>query len=233
MQYPPVYGSYPQNYGIPGHYSEVPNKTIPSQLDNHYRADYYSAPYSVPAQNVITSSVTPNMASTQGMQHLYSRVPHTVESSGPIQGMVSSTSQFHTSVSQSYSSFVSPYSSSALHSASSSVPTQGFVAPSGHYAMPSLSSAAYPNVSYPPMSIGTPYGQVPTSHGVPALGHSTNAYSSQSRTTPTVQQKVPLGYHSTSWSAPDLQSTEGSHGGSFAGSLPRSGNPMSTGTVPQ
>ncbi|XP_015281791.1 PREDICTED: protein transport protein Sec24B [Gekko japonicus] len=232
MQFPSVYGSYPQNYGIPsGHYSEMPNKAIPSQLDNHYRADYYSSHYSVPAQNVITSSVTPNVASPQGLQHLYSRVPHTVESSGPIQGMVSSASQLHTSVSQSYSSFVSPYSSSALHSVSSSVPSQGFVAPPGHYAMPSVSTAAYPNVSYPPVSIGTPYGQVPTSHSVPALGHAkeANAYSSQSRTIPAVQQKVPLGYNSASWSAPELQSTEGSHGGSFAGSLSRSVNPMSTG----
>lgn len=234
MQFPSVYGSYPQNYGIPsGHYSEVPNKAIPAQLDNHYRADYYSAHYSVPAQNVITSSVTPNMASTQGLQHLYSRIPHTVESSGPIQGMISSASQLHTSVSQSYSSFASPYNSSALHSVTSSVPSQGFVAPSSHYAMPAISSAAYPNVSYPPMSVGTPYGQVPTSHSVPALGHSkeANAYSSQNRTPSTVQQKVPSGYHSTSWSAPELQSTEGSRGGSVAGSLPRSGNPLSAGTV--
>ncbi|XP_054846009.1 protein transport protein Sec24B isoform X1 [Eublepharis macularius] len=232
MQYPSVYDSHPQNYGIPsGHYSQVPSKAAPSQLDNHYGAHYYSTHYSVPAQNVITSSVTPSVASTQGLQHLYNRVPHTVESSGPVQGMVSSASQLHTSVSQSYSLFGSPYSTSALHSASSSVPSQEFVVPSGHYAMPTASSAAYPNVSYPPMSIGTPYGHVPTSYSVPALGHTkeANAYSSQNRATPTVQQKVPLGYNSVSWPAPELQLTEGNRGGSSAGSSTNSSNPMSTG----
>ncbi|XP_048365416.1 protein transport protein Sec24B isoform X2 [Sphaerodactylus townsendi] len=227
MQFPSVYSSYSQNYGIPsGHYTEVPSKAGPSQLDNHYRGNYYSTRHSVPAQNVIASSATPHVASTQGLQHLYSRAPHTVESSGPVHGMVSSASQLHTSISQSYSSFGSPYSTSALHSASSSVPSQGFVVPSGHYAMPSVSTAAYPNVSYPPLSIGAPYGQVPTSQGVPALGQV--AYS-QDRTAPAAQQKVPLGYNSASWSAPELQSTEGKRGGSFTGSLPNPGNPMSTG----
>ncbi|XP_062992345.1 protein transport protein Sec24B isoform X2 [Elgaria multicarinata webbii] len=233
MQFSPGYGSHPQNYSAPsGHYSQVPNKAIPSQLDNHYGADYYSTHYSVPAQNVNAPSVTSKMLSTQGSQHLYNRAPHIAEPSGPIQGMISSASQLYTSVSQSFSSFGSPYSNSVLHSVSSSVPSQGFVAPSGHYAMPAVSNVAYPNVSYPSMSIGSPYGQVPTSHSVPALGHlqEANAYSSQNRGPPTGQQRVPLGYNSASWSAPELQSAQMNHSGSFAGSLPEASNPMSTGS---
>ncbi|XP_066488496.1 protein transport protein Sec24B isoform X2 [Tiliqua scincoides] len=233
MQFSSGYGSYPQNYNAPlGHYSQVPNKAIPSQLDNHYGVDYYSAPYSVPAQNVITSSVAPIVSSTQGSEDLYNRATRTVESSGPIQGMSSPASQLHTSISQSYSSFGSPYSNSALHSASNSVPSQGFVAPSGHYAMPSGSGVAYPNISYPSMSIGSPYGQVPISHSVPALEHlkEANVYPRQNKTTPAVQHRVPLGYNSASWATPKHPLTQANCSGNFAGSLPDASNPMSTGT---
>ncbi|XP_044284520.1 protein transport protein Sec24B isoform X2 [Varanus komodoensis] len=232
MQFSAGYGSHPQNYSAPsGHYSQVPNKAIPSQLDNHYGADYFSAQYSVPAENVNASPVTSKILSTQGSQHLYNRAPHVAESSGPVQGMTSS-SQFHTSVSQSFSSYGSPYSNSALHSVSASVPSQGFVAPSAHYAMPAISSVAYPNVSYPSMSIGCPYGQVPTSHSVPAPGHlqEANAYSDQNRGPSIGQQRVPLSYSSASWSAPELQSTQVNHSGNFAGSVSEASSPIGTGS---
>lgn len=232
MQFSSGYGGYPQNYNTPlGHYSQAPNKAIPSQLDNHYGVDYYSAHYSVPAQNVITTSVAPNMSSMQGSEDLYNRVTHTAGSSGPIQGMNSSASYLHTSISQSYSSFGSPYSTSVLHSASSSVPSQGFVAPSGHYAMPAGSSVAYPNVSYPSMPIGSPYGQVPTSHSMPALEHlkEANVYPRQNKTTPVVQHRAPLGYNSASSATPQYQSTQENCSGNFAGSLPNASNPVNTG----
>ncbi|XP_020664496.2 protein transport protein Sec24B isoform X1 [Pogona vitticeps] len=233
MQFFSGYGSHPENYSAPsGHYSQVPSKAIPSQLDNHYSADYFSAHYSVPAQNVNTSSVTPKMLSTQGAQHLYSRAPHIAESSGPLQPLISSASQLPTSISQSYSSFGSPYSNSALHSANSSVPSQGFGSSSGHYTMP-VSSTAYPNVSYPSMPIGSLYGQVPTFHSVPALGHSkeVNAYFSQNRVPPTGQQTVSSGNNSASWSAPELQSAQKNHSGSIAGSMPQESNPVCTGSL--
>ncbi|XP_034969330.2 protein transport protein Sec24B isoform X1 [Zootoca vivipara] len=234
MPFSPGYGSHPQNYSAPtGHYSQVPNNIIPSQLDNHYGADYYSAHYSAQAQNVNASSMTPKMLSMQGSQYLYNREPHIVESSGPVPGMVSSASQLHTSISQSYSSFGTPYSNSALHSASSSVPSQGFVAPSGPYATPVASSAAYPNVSYPSMSVGSPYGQVTASHNIPAFGHpiEANAYSSsQNRAPPAGQQRVPLSHSSATWSAPELQLAQKNHSGSFAGSLPQASNPAGTGS---
>ncbi|XP_061441405.1 protein transport protein Sec24B isoform X2 [Rhineura floridana] len=233
MQFSPGYGSHPQNYSAPsGHYSQVP-KIIPSQLDNHYGADYYSAQYSVPEQNVNASSVASKRLSTQQPQYLYNREPHIVESSRPIQGMVSSASQLHTSISQSYSSFASPYSNSVLHSASSTVPSQGFAAPSCPYATPAVSSAAYPNVSYPSTSIGSSYGQVTTSHSVPAFGHSkeANAYlSNQNRAPPTGQQRVPLGHSSATWPASELQLAQENCSRSFAGSLPEASNPVSTGS---
>ncbi|XP_053113036.1 protein transport protein Sec24B isoform X2 [Hemicordylus capensis] len=231
MQFASGYGAHSQNYSAPsGHYSQVPNKTIPSQLDNHYGADYYSAHYSAPAQNVIASSVAPNMPSTQ---QLYHRAPHTAESSGPFQGMNYSAQQLHASISQSVSSFGSPYPTSVLHSASSSVPSQGFVvAPYTRSA--AVSSVAYPNVSYPSMPIGSPYGQVPTSHSIPAPGHlkEANDYFSQNRATLPVQPVVPLGYNAASWSAPELHLAQENRSGSFAGSLPDASNPLSTG-LPQ
>lgn len=221
MQFSSGYGGYPQNYHAPlGHYSQVPNKAVPSQLDNHCGVDYYSAHCSVPAQNVITSSVAPIMSST-------------VEPSAPVQGMSSPVSQLYTSVSQSYSSFSSPSSTSALYSTSSPVPSQGFVAPSAHNVMPAGSSVAYPNVSYPSMSIGNPYGQVPTSHSVPALEHlkEANVYPRQNKTAPAVQHRSPLGYNPTSWATPGHPSTQENCIGNFAGSLPPAGNPVSTGIV--
>ncbi|XP_042325070.1 protein transport protein Sec24B isoform X2 [Sceloporus undulatus] len=228
MQFSPGYGSYPQNYSAPsGQYSQVPSKAIPSQLDNHY----YSAHYSVPAQNVNAPSVTPKMMNTQGSQYLYNRAPHLAESSGPTQGMISSASPLHTNISQSYSSFGSPYSNSVLHSDSSSVPSQGFVHPPSHYTMPAVSPAAYPNVSYPSEFIRSPYGQVPTSHSVLALPKEANIYSSQNRAPTTIQQTAPVNYNSASWPTPELQLAQENHNVSFAGSLPEGSNPMITGSL--
>uniref|UniRef100_A0A803TNW6 SEC24 homolog B, COPII coat complex component n=1 Tax=Anolis carolinensis TaxID=28377 RepID=A0A803TNW6_ANOCA len=216
MQFSSGYGSYSQNY------SQVPNKAVPSQLDNHY----YSAHYSVPAQNVNAPVVTSKMLNAQGSQYLHNRAPHFVESSGPIQGMISSASQLHPNISQSYSSFGSPYSNSVLHSDSSSVPSQGFFPPSSHYIMPAAPLTAYPNVSFPSESISSPYGQVPTSHSVPALGYPKEAstYSSQNRVPPTGQRTAHLGYNSTSWSTPELQSAQENHTASFTGSLSETSN---------
>ncbi|XP_060635094.2 protein transport protein Sec24B isoform X2 [Anolis sagrei] len=222
MQFSSGYGSYPQNY------SQVPNKAAPSQLDNHY----YSTHYSVPAQNVNAPAVTPKMLNAQGSEYLYNRAPHFAESSGPIQGMISSASQLHTSISQSYSSFGNPYSNSVLHSDRSSVPSQGFVPPSSHYPMPAAPLTAYPNVSCPSEPISSPYGQVPTSHSVPALGYpkETSTYSSQNRVPPTGQRTAHLGYNSTSWSTPEFQSAQQNRTASFTGSLSEASNPVNRGS---
>ncbi|XP_026554005.1 protein transport protein Sec24B isoform X2 [Pseudonaja textilis] len=232
MQFSSGYGSQPQNYKAPsGNFSQVPSKAIPSQLENYYGADYYSAQCSVPAQNANVSSVTPKMLNSQGSQYLYNRAPHNAELPGPIQGTVPPSSQLHTSISQSYSSFSGPYNNSVLHSASSSVPSQGFVASSSHYPMPPVSNAAYPNIVYPPMSTDNPYGQMPSSQPVMAHGHlnAAGAYSNQTRAPPIGQPRVPLGYTSASWSAPELQQAQGNRS-SFTGSLPEANNMMSTGS---
>ncbi|XP_034298154.1 protein transport protein Sec24B isoform X1 [Pantherophis guttatus] len=232
MQFSPGYGSHPQNYKAPsGNFSQVPSKAIPSQLENYYGADYYSPQCSVPAQNANVSSVTPKMLNSQGSQHLYNRAPHNAEPPGPFQGTVPPASQLHTSISQSYSSFTGPYNNSVLHSASSSVPSQGFVASSSHYSMPPVSSAAYPNIVYPPMSTDNPYGQMPSIQPVMAHGHlnAAGAYSNQTRAPPIGPPRVPLGYTSASWSAPELQLAQGNHG-SFTGSLPEANNTMITGS---
>ncbi|XP_013920370.1 PREDICTED: protein transport protein Sec24B-like isoform X2 [Thamnophis sirtalis] len=231
MQFSPGYGSHPQNYKAPsGNFSQVPSKAIPSQLENYYGADY-SPQCSVPAQNANISSVTPKMLNSQGSQHLYNRAPHNAEPPGLFQGTVPSASQLHTSISQSYSSFTGPYNNSVLHSASSSVPSQGFVASSSHYPMPPVSSAAYPNIVYPPMSTDNPYGQMPSIQPVMAHGHlnAADAYCNQTRAPPTGQPRVPLSYISASWSAPEVQLAQGNHG-SFTGSLPEANNTMSTGS---
>ncbi|XP_070613990.1 protein transport protein Sec24B isoform X2 [Erythrolamprus reginae] len=232
MQFSPGYGSHPQNYKAPsGNYTQVPSRVIPSQLENYYGADYYSPQCSVPAQNANVSYMTPKMLNSQGSQHLYNRAPYNAEPPGPFQGTVPPASQLHTSISQSYSSFTSPYNNSVLHSASSSVPSQGFVASCSHYPMPPVSSAAYPNVVYPPMSTHNPYGRMPSAQPVMAHGHlnAAGAYSNQGRVPPIGQYSVPVGYTSASWSAPELQLAQGNHG-CFTGSLPEANNTMATGS---
>uniref|UniRef100_A0A8C8RQG4 SEC24 homolog B, COPII coat complex component n=1 Tax=Pelusios castaneus TaxID=367368 RepID=A0A8C8RQG4_9SAUR len=226
MQFPSGYGLHLENYSAPsGHYPQVPREAIPMQLDNQYGADYHPTCYSVPVQGVMTPSVGPSMLNTQ---QLYSRAPHPVESAGGLlQGGISSTSHLHTSTPQSYSALRSHYSSSA----NSSVASQGFPLYSGHYGMPAASSAVYPNLSYPSVSVGSPYGQVFTSQSLPAVGQfeETNAFSDQSTTVPhTLQQQVPLRYNSTSWSTSDFQSAQDNFSRNHTGSPARASNKINT-----
>ncbi|KFQ65479.1 Protein transport protein Sec24B, partial [Pelecanus crispus] len=198
MQFPSGYGSHSPNYSAPsGHYSQVPNKAAASHLDNQYKASYYPTYYSAPAQNVMIPSVGTNVLNTQESQQLYNKTPpHTVGSAeGLIQGAISSASYLHTSAQQSYSAFGNHYSASV----SSSVASQGFPLNSDHYTMPVVSSAMYPNVSYP-AAAGSVYGQAFTSQSLPAVGQfkETNTFSSQSTSVPhSLQQHVPVGYNST------------------------------------
>ncbi|XP_077671255.1 protein transport protein Sec24B isoform X2 [Eretmochelys imbricata] len=229
MQFPFGYGLHLENYSASsGHYPQVPHEAVPSQLNNQYVADYHSACYSIPVQSVITPSVGPSMLNTQQPQQLYSGAAHPVESAGGLtQGAISSASHLHTGVPQTYSALSSHYSSST----SSSVASQGFPLSSGHYAMPTVSSAVYPNLSYPSMSIGSPYGQVFTSQSLPAVGQfeETNAFPGQSSTVPrTLPHQVPLGYDSTSWSTSDFQSAQDNFSRNRTGSLAKASNQINT-----
>nr|XP_025038466.1 protein transport protein Sec24B [Pelodiscus sinensis] len=226
VHFPSGYSLNPENYSAPStHYPQVPHEAIPSQLDNQYIADYHSACYSVPAQSVMTHSIGPGMLNTQ---QLYGGAPHPVESSGGLlQEAVSSASHLHTSVPQSYSAMSSHY----ISSTSSSVASQGFPLSSGHYAMPSVSSAVYPHLSYPAMSIGSPYRQVLTSQSLPAVGQfkETNAFPGQSTIVPrTLQQQVTLGYNSTSWSTSDFQSAQENLSRNHTGSVAKASNQINT-----
>ncbi|XP_026354956.2 protein transport protein Sec24B isoform X3 [Ursus maritimus] len=235
MQVPSGYGLHPQNYIAPsGHYPQGPGKMTSLPLDSQC-GDYYSGLYTVPTQNV----VTPNTASQQpGAQHMYGRAPpapHIVGSApGSFQGAASSTSHLHTSASQLYSPFVNHYSSPAMYSANSSVASQGFPSTCGHYAMSTVSNAAYPSVSYPSLPAGDPYGQqMFTSQNAPTVrpvrdnsfsGHST-AISHPSPLPPPPshqyhQQQSLSGCSTLSWSASGLSSTQDNlirnHTGSLA-----------------
>ncbi|XP_062964055.1 protein transport protein Sec24B isoform X4 [Cynocephalus volans] len=170
MQVPSGYGLHHQNYIAPsGHYSQGPGKMTSLPLDSQC-GDYYSGLYTVPTQNV----VSPSTANQQpGAQQMYSRVPpapHIVGSTlGSFQCAASSASHLHTSASQPYSSFVNHYNSPAVYSANSSVASQGFPSTCGHYAMSTVSNAAYPSVSYPSVPAGDPYGQMFTSRNAPPV----------------------------------------------------------------
>ncbi|NXH20189.1 SC24B protein, partial [Bucco capensis] len=194
MQFPSGY-----SYSAPsGHYTQVPNKAVASQLDHHYRANYYPPYYSAPAQNVLTPSVGTNMVKPQESQQLYNKHPsHGMgPAEGPLQGAISSASYLPTSAQQSYSAFANHYSPSV----SSSVASQGFPPNSGPYSLPVVSSAMYPSVSYPPAMAGSVYGQAFTSQSLPAAGHfkETTVVSSQSTSVPhSLQQHPPMGYNTT------------------------------------
>ncbi|NXX21555.1 SC24B protein, partial [Podargus strigoides] len=229
MQFPSGYGSHPPNYSAPsGHYSQVPNKAAASHLDNQYRAGYYPTYYSAPAQNVTTPSVGTNLLNAQESQQLYNKTPHTVGSAeGPIQGAISSASYLYTSAQQSYTAFGSHYSTSV----SSSVASQGFPLNSGHYTMPVVSSAMYPNVSYP-ADAGSVYGQVFTSQSLPAVGQfkETNTFSSQSTSVPhALQQHVPVGYSSTLSTISSAQSVQDNLSRHLTGSVAKVNNQINTG----
>lgn len=230
MQFPSGYGSHPPNYSAPsGHYSQVPNKAAASShLDNQYRASYYPTYYSAPAQNVMTPLVGSSVLNTQESQQFYNKTPpHTVGSAeGPIQGAISPASYLHTSAQQSYSAFGNHYSTSV----SSSVTSQGFPLNSDRYAMPVVSTALYPNVSYPAAAGGV-YGQAFTSQSLPAVGQfkETNTFSSQSTSVPhSLQQHVPAGYNSTLSTLPSAQDNLSRH---LTGSVAKVNNQINTGMV--
>ncbi|XP_010125487.1 PREDICTED: protein transport protein Sec24B-like, partial [Chlamydotis macqueenii] len=233
MQFPSGYGSYPPNYSAPsGHYSQVPNKAAASHLDNQYNTSYYPAYYSAPAQNVITPSVSTNVLNTQESQQLYNKtLPHTVGSAeGPIQGAISSASYLHISAQQSYSAFGNHYSTSV----SSSVESQGFPLNSDRYTMPVVSSAMYPNVSYPSVAAGNVYGQAFTSQSLPAVGQfkETNTFSNQSTSVPhSLQQHVPVGYNSMLTTISSAQSVQDNLSRNLTGSVAKVNNQINTGGV--
>ncbi|KAK2519892.1 Sec24b [Columba guinea] len=233
MQFPSGYGSHPPNYSAPsGHYSQVPNKAAASShLDNQYRASYYPTYYSAPAQNVMTPLVGSSVLNTQESQQFYNKTPpHTVGSAeGPIQGAISPASYLHTSAQQSYSAFGNHYSTSV----SSSVTSQGFPLNSDRYTMPVVSTALYPNVSYPAAAGGV-YGQAFTSQSLPAVGQfkETNTFSSQSTSVPhSLQQHVPVGYNSTLSTFPSAQSAQDNLSRHLTGSVAKVNNQINTGGV--
>ncbi|NXJ95840.1 SC24B protein, partial [Corythaixoides concolor] len=232
MQFPSGYGSHPLNYSAPsGHYSQVPNKAAASHLDNQYRASYYPAYYSAPAQNVMTPSVGTSVLDTQESQQLYNKTPpHTVgPAEGLTQGAISSASYLHTSAQQSYSAFGNHYSTSV----SSSVASQGFPLNSDHYTLPVVSSAVYPNVSYP-VATGSVYGQAFTSQSLPAVGQfkETNAFSSQSTSVPhSLQQHVPMGYNSTLSTISPAQSVQDNLSRNLPGSIAKVNNQINAGGI--
>ncbi|XP_030127459.4 protein transport protein Sec24B isoform X3 [Taeniopygia guttata] len=230
MQFPSGYGSHLPNYSAPsGHYSQVPNKAAASHLDNQYRASYYPGYYSAPAQNVMTS-VGSNVLNAQESHQLYNNTPpHSGGSSDrPVQGAVSSASYLHVSAQQSYSAFDNHYSTSV----SSSVASQGFPLNSDQYAMPVVSGAMYPNVSYPPVAAGGVYGQTFTSQSLPAVGQfkETNAFSSQSTSVPhSLQQHVPMGYNTTLSTVSSAQAVQDNLSRNLTGSVPKVNNQINTG----
>nr|XP_030127460.3 protein transport protein Sec24B isoform X4 [Taeniopygia guttata] len=229
MQFPSGYGSHLPNYSAPsGHYSQVPNKAAASHLDNQYRASYYPGYYSAPAQNVMTS-VGSNVLNAQESHQLYNNTPpHSGGSSDrPVQGAVSSASYLHVSAQQSYSAFDNHYSTSV----SSSVASQGFPLNSDQYAMPVVSGAMYPNVSYPPVAAGGVYGQTFTSQSLPAVGQfkETNAFSSQSTSVPhSLQQHVPMGYNTTLSTVSSAQAVQDNLSRNLTGSVPKVNNQINT-----
>uniref|UniRef100_A0A667G599 SEC24 homolog B, COPII coat complex component n=1 Tax=Lynx canadensis TaxID=61383 RepID=A0A667G599_LYNCA len=245
MHVPSGYGLHPQNYIAPsGHYPQGPGKMTSLPLDSQC-GDYYSGLYIVPTQNV----VTPNTANQQpGAQQMYGRgppAPHIVGSTpGPFQGAASSASHLHTSASQPYSPFVNHYSSPAMYSANSSVASQGFPSTCGHYAMSTVSNAAYPSVSYPSLPAGDPYGQqMFTSQNAPTVrpvrdnsfsGHSTAISHSSPLPPPPShqyhQQQSLSGCSTLSWSASGLPSTQDNLLRNHSGSLATANsNPTNTG----
>ncbi|XP_054447605.1 protein transport protein Sec24B isoform X4 [Pteronotus mesoamericanus] len=239
MQVPSGYGLYPQNYSAPsGHYSQGPEKMTSLPLDGQ-RGDYYSGLYTVPTQNVVTSKT---MNQQPGAQQIYGRgppAPHIVGSTPEyFQGATSSASHLHTSASQPYSSFVNHYNSPAMYSANSSAVSQGFPSTCGHYAVSTVSNAAYPSVPYPSLPADDPYGQqVFTSQNASTIRPARdNSFSGQntalSRPSPLPpppsqqyhQQQSRSGYSTLSWSASGLPSAQDNLIQNHTGSLATANN---------
>ncbi|XP_061848319.1 protein transport protein Sec24B isoform X3 [Colius striatus] len=226
MQFPSGYNSHPLNYRVPsGHYSQVPNKAAASHLDNQYRANYYPTYYSAPAQHVVTPSVGTSVLNTQESQQSYNKTPpHTGGSAeGSVRGAVSSASYLHASAQQSYS----PFGNHCSSSVGSPVASQGFPLNSDHYTMPVVSSAMYPNVSYPPVAAGRVYGQNPAGHF-----KETNAFSSQTTSVPcSVQQHVPMGYNTTLSTISSVQSVQDNLCRNPTGLTAKVNNQINTGAI--
>ncbi|XP_066135906.1 protein transport protein Sec24B isoform X4 [Saccopteryx bilineata] len=243
MQVSSGYGLYPQNCSVPsGHYSQGPGKMTSLPLDGQCDS-YYSGLYTVPTQNLVTPKTTNQQP---GAQQIYGRGPPApnIVGSAPeyFQGATSSASHVHTSASQPYSSFVNHYNSPAMYSANSSV-SQGFPSTCGHYAVSTVSNAAYPSVSYPSLPAGDPYGQqIFTSQNASTVRpNRDNSFFGQdtalSRPSPLPpppsqqyhQQQSLSGYSSLSWSASGLPSTEDNLIRNHASSLTTaSNNPTNT-----
>ncbi|XP_039704777.1 protein transport protein Sec24B isoform X5 [Pteropus medius] len=238
-QIPPGYGLHPQNYNAPsGHYSQGPGKMTSLPLDSQC-GDYYSGLYTVPAQNV----VTPNTANQQpGTQQIYGRgppAPRTVGSTpGYFQGAAASAAHLHTSASQPHSSFVNHYNSPAMYSANSSVVSQGFPSTCGHYAVSTVSNAAYPSVSYPSLPAGDLYGQqMFTSQNASTIRPvRDNSFSGQNTalnhpsplppppSQQYYQQQSLSAYNTLSWSSSGLSSTQDNLIRNHTGSLATANN---------
>lgn len=247
MQVPSGYGLYPQNYSAPsGHYSQGPGKMTSLPLDGQF-SDYYAGLYTASTQNVVTPKTTNQQP---GAQQMYGRgppAPHLVGSSPEyFQGAASSASALHTSDSQPYSSFVNHYNSPAMYSANSSAVSQGFPSTCGHYAVSTVSNAAYPSVSYPSLPAGEPYGQqMFTSQNASTIRPGRdNSFSSQNTALghpsplpppPSQQyhqQQNLSGYSTPSWSASGLPSTQDNLIRNHTGSLATANNnPTNTGRL--
>ncbi|XP_053778393.1 protein transport protein Sec24B isoform X5 [Desmodus rotundus] len=245
MQVPSGYGLFPQNYSTPsGRYSQGPEKMTSLPLDGQC-GDYYSGLYTVPAQNVVTSKTANQQP---GAQQIYGRgppAPHIVGSTPEyFQGATSSASHLHTSASQPYSSFVNHYNSPAMYSANSPAVSQGFPSTCGHYAVSTVSTAAYPSVSYPSLPADDPYGrQMFTSQNASTIRPvRDNSFSGPnttlSRPSPLPpppsqqyhQQQSLSGYSPVSWSASGLPSAQDNLIRNHTGSLATANNnPVDTG----
>ncbi|XP_053778392.1 protein transport protein Sec24B isoform X3 [Desmodus rotundus] len=239
MQVPSGYGLFPQNYSTPsGRYSQGPEKMTSLPLDGQC-GDYYSGLYTVPAQNVVTSKTANQQP---GAQQIYGRgppAPHIVGSTPEyFQGATSSASHLHTSASQPYSSFVNHYNSPAMYSANSPAVSQGFPSTCGHYAVSTVSTAAYPSVSYPSLPADDPYGrQMFTSQNASTIRPvRDNSFSGPnttlSRPSPLPpppsqqyhQQQSLSGYSPVSWSASGLPSAQDNLIRNHTGSLATANN---------
>lgn len=247
MQVPSGYGLFPQNYSTPsGRYSQGPEKMTSLPLDGQC-GDYYSGLYTVPAQNVVTSKTANQQP---GAQQIYGRgppAPHIVGSTPEyFQGATSSASHLHTSASQPYSSFVNHYNSPAMYSANSPAVSQGFPSTCGHYAVSTVSTAAYPSVSYPSLPADDPYGrQMFTSQNASTIRPvRDNSFSGPnttlSRPSPLPpppsqqyhQQQSLSGYSPVSWSASGLPSAQDNLIRNHTGSLATANNnPVDTGRL--
>ncbi|XP_075400054.1 protein transport protein Sec24B isoform X2 [Tenrec ecaudatus] len=241
------YRLHPQNYiAASGHYSQGPGKMTSLPPESQCGA-YYSGLYPVPTQGAApsTASRPPGAQQPYGLGPL---PPQRMGSSpGSFQGAASSASHLHTSASQPYS-LVNSCSHPVVYSASSSVASQGFPPTGGHYAMPTVSNAAYPSVSYPSLPAGDPYGQMLTSHNAPTFrpveDHSFSGQSTPiSHPSPLPpppsqqqqqQQQSLSGYNNPLWSAPGLQSTQDNLSRNHtAPPAAASNNPMHTDLLPR